>query len=111
MTWFLKTSRSWGGIFDWDQSNQRLKELDAQAADEKLWDRPEEAQALLKERDRLRQKISEITEVHQEREGLIELIELAEAEGDQSVVEESFENLNLLKKKTAHMGFFWFFLF
>src|SRR5208283_5832534 len=45
--------RSCGGIFDWDKAQIRLKDLNSIVEDPALWDNPQRAQKLLRERQHL----------------------------------------------------------
>ena len=93
--------RSCGGIFDWDVANRRLAELNEKAEDPKLWDNPEAAQKLVRERSRLDDLVSGYKRIEQDYHDAIELIELGEAEGDESVVKEAEVTLDKLRAEAA----------
>ena len=84
---------------DWDVATARLKELHDRAEDPNLWDKPDEAQKLMQERTRLDNAISALTEIAQEREDLIELAEMAEAEGDDASIDEVEASMKELAKR------------
>ncbi|MEM9839225.1 MAG: peptide chain release factor 2 [Pseudomonadota bacterium] len=84
---------------DWDVANARLKELNDKAEDPTLWDDPQEAQKLMQERTRLENAISALTEIGQEREDLVELAEMAEAEDDTASLDEVEASLKELAKR------------
>ena len=100
-----RTSRSrspcCGGIFDWDTANRRLDELNQQAEDPKLWDNPEAAQAMMRERTRLEHLVGGYKRIEQEYADAVELIELGEAEGDDGVVKEAEASLEKLRDEAA----------
>ncbi|MBO6719582.1 MAG: peptide chain release factor 2 [Rhizobiaceae bacterium] len=72
--------------FDWDQAVKRLDYLNSRAEDSSLWDNPQEAQKLMRERQTLEDNITAIRGLSQALDDNIELIGLGEEEGDQSVV-------------------------
>ncbi|NNU14907.1 peptide chain release factor 2 [Parvularcula sp. ZS-1/3] len=84
---------------DWDVANARLKELNDKAEDPTLWDDPQEAQKLMQERTRLENAISALTDISQEREDLLELAEMAEAEDDTGSVDEVEASMKELAKR------------
>jgi len=67
----------------------RLDELNTLTEDPKLWDKPEKAQALMRERTKLEGLIKEIDGLQADIDDNIELIEMGEAEGDAAVVSEA----------------------
>jgi peptide chain release factor 2 len=94
------SSRGWpcfGGIFDWDQANRRLDELNAAAEDPALWSDGERAQSLMRERNRLAQAIERQKALEQELEDQVGLAGLAEEEGDEETLAEAEAALATLK--------------
>ena len=65
-----------GGIFDWDQALLRLDELNSLSEDPKLWDNPEKAQALMRERNKLAAAVEKQRSLER---GLDDAVGLAEA--------------------------------
>jgi peptide chain release factor 2 len=78
---------------DWDVALRRLDEVNARAEDPTLWERPEEAQAVMRERGRLADQIEGVQKLEQNVRDAIELIEMAEAEGDGETVEAAVTDL------------------
>ncbi|MBO6901984.1 MAG: peptide chain release factor 2 [Rhizobiaceae bacterium] len=74
---------------DWDQALKRLDYLNNRAEDPSLWDNPQEAQKLMRERQMLEENIVAIKGLGQALDDNVELIALGEEEGDQSVVQEA----------------------
>ncbi|MCE9650385.1 MAG: peptide chain release factor 2 [Parvibaculum sp.] len=74
---------------DWDSARKRLDELNAKAEDPDLWNDPEKAQALMRERTRLDESINAYLSLETAYSDNLELIELGEAEGDESIVKEA----------------------
>ncbi|WP_298020792.1 peptide chain release factor 2 [uncultured Parasphingopyxis sp.] len=73
-------------FLDWDVAKKRLDELNAQVEDPTLWDDPKGARDLMRERQRLDAAIEAVRAISQERDDAAEMIELAEAEGDDGLV-------------------------
>ena len=67
-----------GGDFDWDPALRRLDELDARSEDPTLWDKPSEAQALMRERQALASKIATVRALETELNDAVDYAELAD---------------------------------
>ena len=80
---------SCGGIFDWDNALIRLDEVEHLAQDPDLWNDPEKAQALMRERTRLVDSIGAVRDMETTLNDNLELIELAEAEGEEALAEDA----------------------
>ena len=78
-----------GGVFDWDIALRRLDELNARVEDPTLWNNPEQAQALSRERTRLADQVEAVRVIERERADAIEFAEMAEAEGDEASLNET----------------------
>jgi peptide chain release factor 2 len=90
-----------GGVFDWETSERRLAELNALAEDPFLWDDPQNAQKLMQERSQLETAFNDINGISEELAGTIELVELAELEGDNDLVDEALISLKALAKTSS----------
>ncbi|MCC6204155.1 MAG: peptide chain release factor 2 [Hyphomicrobiales bacterium] len=75
--------------FDWDQALKRLDYLNMRAEDPALWNDPQEAQKLMRERQTLEDNTKFIKGLSRSLNDNIELIELGEAEGDEGIVSEA----------------------
>jgi peptide chain release factor 2 len=69
-------------FLNWDQALRRLDELNARVEDQALWNDPKAAQEVMRERRRLDEAIAATRAIESELSDNVELIELAEAEGD-----------------------------
>ncbi|UAK23982.1 peptide chain release factor 2 [Sphingomonas nostoxanthinifaciens] len=83
-------------FLDWDRAVRRLDELNNRVEDPKLWDDPKAAQAVMQERRRLDEAIAAVNTIDRERTDTVELMEMAEAEGDTALVDEGVESLAAL---------------
>jgi len=90
-----------GQRMDIDTARYRLEEFDAMTEDPDLWNDPERAQKLMRERQVLSDALSQHGAMSQELQDNIELIEMGEAEGDKDVVAEAEEALKALSARAA----------
>ena len=87
---------------DWETAEHRLEEFNAMTEDPDLWNDPELAQKLMRERQTLVDAMARYSGMRQELSDNIELIELGEMEDDAEVVSEAEEALKVAKEaKTA----------
>ena len=75
-------------FLDWDKAHRRLAELNDKVEDSTLWDNPRAAQEVMRERRRLEEAIGATRTIETELTETVELIEMAEAEGDTALVED-----------------------
>jgi peptide chain release factor 2 len=73
-------------FLDWDRALKRLDELNARVEDSTLWDDPKAAQDVMRERRRLEEAIGATRKIESELKDTVELIEMAESEGDEALV-------------------------
>jgi peptide chain release factor 2 len=83
-------------FLDWDRALRRLDELNARVEDSTLWDDPKAAQEVMRERRRLDEAIGAAKAIAQELADTVELMEMAEAEGDTAMVDEGVASLAAL---------------
>jgi peptide chain release factor 2 len=86
-------------FLDWDRALKRLAELDAQVEDPKLWDDPRAAQIVMRERRRLDEAIAATRAIEKELAETVELMEMAEAEGDTAMVDDAVAALAQLAER------------
>ena len=90
-----------GGDFDWDAALDRLHELDAKSEDPTLWEKPAEAQALMRERQRLADQIGSVRAMMTGLADALDYAEMADAEGDEASVEDARVQLVAIKERAA----------
>ncbi len=73
---------------DWDRALRRLDELNARVEDPTLWNDPKAAQDVMRERRRLDESITATRSIQSELNDTAELIEMAEAEGDEEMAQD-----------------------
>jgi peptide chain release factor 2 len=93
----------YGGIFDWDQALRTLAELNDEAQSPSLWDDQARAQKLLKERDALQTSVSQIQDLEKSLKDHLELLELAELEGDDLIVLEAEKALSDIEVECSRL--------
>lgn len=86
---------------DWETAPYRLEEFNARVEDPTLWDNPENAQKLMRERQMLVDAFDTCKSLEQDKNDNIELIELGEMEDDEEVVQEAEQALKSLVEKAA----------
>jgi peptide chain release factor 2 len=84
---------------DWDRALRRLDELNARVEDPTLWDNPKQAQDVMRERTRLDNAISATRAIESEMNDTAELIEMADAEGDEDLATEGVASLAALSER------------
>ncbi|SHI49027.1 bacterial peptide chain release factor 2 (bRF-2) [Palleronia salina] len=86
---------------DWETASYRLEEFNARVEDPTLWDDPDNAQKLMRERQALVDAMDRYKAMAQELSDNIELIELGEMEDDAEVVADAEKALARLKDRAA----------
>ena len=89
-------------FLDWDRALRRLDELNARVEDQALWNDPKAAQEVMRERRRLDEAITATRAIQSELDDTVELIEMAEAEGDTAMEAEGVEALAALAERADH---------
>lgn len=86
---------------DWDTAEHRLEEFNAMSEDPDLWNDPNKAQKLMRERQALVDSMGVYSSLKQELADNLDLIELGEMEEDTDVVAEAEEAIRKLSKVAA----------
>lgn len=97
--------KSSGGIFDFDHKVERLEEVNAELEQPDVWNEPEKAQALGKERAALELVVNTIKELTQGLEDVEGLIDLAVEADDEQTFHEAITEANQLEEKLAQLEF------
>lgn len=88
---------------DWDNALRRLDELNDISENPELWNDAARAQAVMRERTHLEQGIGTVRDIERELADQIELIEMGEAEDDNTIVADAEATISALRQKTAKM--------
>ncbi|MFT6991940.1 MAG: peptide chain release factor 2, partial [Paraglaciecola sp.] len=94
-----------GGIFDYDQKKERLEEVNRELESPDVWNQPERAQALGKEKVALELVVNTIVILEQGTEDVEGLVELAVEAEDQDTFDEAESELAELIKKLELLEF------
>ncbi len=94
-----------GGIFDFDVKNERLVEVLRELEDPKVWDKPDVAQALGKERGQLEAIVDTINELENGLTDSADILELAVEENDEETVDSIVADLDVFSAKVADLEF------
>ncbi|MCU0947234.1 MAG: PCRF domain-containing protein, partial [Porphyrobacter sp.] len=84
---------------DWERALRRLDELNARVQDPALWDKPKEAQAISREQKTLEAAVNTVNQIAAEMADAVEFIEMGEAEGEESIVEDGLATLASLAER------------
>ncbi len=94
-----------GGIFDYDQKKERLEEVNRELESPDVWNEPERAQALGKEKVALELVVETIVQLEAGAEDVEGLVELAVEAEDQETFDEAESELAELVKKLEVLEF------
>jgi len=94
-----------GGIFDYDIKSERLVEVERELEQPDVWNEPERAQELGKERADLELIVETITNLDTSLADTSDLLELAVDEDDESTVDELQADLSLQEKQVEKLEF------
>ncbi len=92
-----------GGIFDWDNSQKRLADLEVEVQNPTLWDDPQNAQKLLREREQLTGSLNRLKTIDQDLKDACELLELGEAENDPDLHAAGEKDIAALQQKVQRL--------
>lgn len=86
---------------DWETAQHRLEEFNAMSEEPNLWDDPERAQKLMRERQSLVDAMDTYSGLKQDLADNVELIELGEMEDDAEVVKDAENAIRALQRTAA----------
>ena len=104
LPWLNKSNPPWlcsGGVFDWDRAQVRFDELTALSERPDFWNDPEKAQKLMRERTKLENGMNAILSLERDLRDSVELAEMAEAEGDESLIAEAQASLQAAQGRAS----------
>ena len=94
-----------GGIFDVDNKVERLQEVQRELEDPAIWNKPEQAQLLGRERAQLESIVDSISDIEIGLKDSAELFELAVSEDDEDTVEAVLAELDKTTKIVEKLEF------
>ncbi|WP_339842972.1 peptide chain release factor 2 [uncultured Halopseudomonas sp.] len=93
------------GYLDYDQKHDRLTEVEREMEDPSVWNDPERAQSLGRERAQLAQIVETLDEMHGGLADASELLEMAAEEEDEGAVADVVTELERLQKSLEKLEF------
>ena len=94
-----------GGIFDYDQKHERLTEVNRELEDPAVWNKPEYAQELGRERAALAQIVDTLDELNTGLADCRDLLDMAVEENDEGAVGDVVAELARLEENLAKLEF------
>ncbi|HWA30893.1 MAG TPA: peptide chain release factor 2 [Rhizomicrobium sp.] len=90
-------------MFDWDNALRRLDELNARAEDASIWNDPQAAQKLMRERQKLDQSVSSVKKIEADLNDATGLLEMAETENDSAMISDAEKTIEALAKRADNL--------
>ena len=100
-----RVSTTCGAIFDYAEKRDRLSEVDAELAEPDVWNDPDRAQELGKEKARLESTIEPLERADSGLVDAAELLELAAMEDDTAVIEQIAQDVARFRKSAEALEF------
>src|SRR5574337_365978 len=94
-----------GGIFDYPAKRERLEEVSRELESPNVWDDPQRAQDLGRERARLGEFVEGLDSIGHGLDDADELLELSAAEGDEASVQAVAHDVDALETKVGKLEF------
>lgn len=101
----MSVSKAQGGTFDYDNKKERLEEVNLELQRADIWDDPDNAQALGKEKTRLEAAVDVLDDVFSSLSGLDELIDLAKDDDDNSIISDIEAEITRCEKLVGELEF------
>ena len=101
----MSAPRTCGGIFDFDRKATRLVEVTRELEDPKIWDDPERAQSLGKEKKQLEGVVGTLSALATQLSDSSELFELARSENDDATLGSVAADVGHIEKGVADLEF------
>jgi len=101
----LSALKCLGGIFDYETKQERLVEVSRELESPTVWNDPERAQALGKEKSQLEKVVETIDELDSSLASTQEILEMAEMDADQEMEDEVVSELSRLEAKLDELEF------
>lgn len=100
-----RVSTRCGAIFDYQEKQDRVAEIDGELEHPEVWNKPEEAQSLGRERARLIEVVQPLREAESGLADALELLEMAEAENDRATIDEIAADVERYRNSAEKLEF------
>ena len=97
--------KCFGGIFDVDAKGERLEEVVRELESSQVWNEPDKAQALGRERTQLEHVVLTLSQLHQSLNDLEEIFALARAENDEYMISDLNHEITAIEEQVAGFEF------
>ena len=98
-------ARRLGGIFDFDVKRERLIEVERELENPAIWNTPDRAQELGRERAKLEQIVSTLSRLREGLDEAHELLEMASEENDEAAVTALIKDLDVWEQQLVDLEF------
>lgn len=95
----------YGGIFDFETKSERLEEVIRELESSEVWDNPERAQMLGRERAQLEQVVYQLKSLKQHLIDLVDLFEIARAEADDATITDLATDMQQVQRQVEALEF------
>lgn len=95
----MKNLRLFGGVFDYDNISDRLKEIEHELSRPGAWDKPEELTPLLREKSQVEFKLTSYDELSSSRDDVQDWIELAQEDPNEESISALSEQLSVFENR------------
>lgn len=97
--------RRYGGFFDYDTKSDRLAEVSRELEDPAIWNTPDKAQELGRERSRLEQVVGTLDGIRSGLKDTGELLDMIVAENDESMLNEVERDVARVEREVKQLEF------
>jgi len=94
-----------GGFFEYDNKKERLEEVSGELEDPKIWDKPDRAQELGRERAKLEHVVGSLDAIRASLGDATELLEMALAENDLSTISDVERDIAKVEHSVKNLEF------
>src|SRR6267154_5693814 len=95
----------YGGFFEYDNKSERLTEVSRELEDPKIWNTPEKAQELGRERAKLEQIVGTLDRIQAGLNEARELLDMAVAEDDIATAQEVERDVAAVERDVKNLEF------
>lgn len=84
---------------DWDNCITKINKLSLLTEEQNFWNDTSKAQIIMKEKKQLERLVDIITNIENQKNDLVEILDLGEQENDMSLISDTIEEIDILVKK------------
>jgi len=80
---------------DWDNSIKKINKLSLLTEEQNFWNDTSKAQIIMKEKKQLERLVDIITNIENQKNDLVEILDLGEQENDMSLISDTIEEIDI----------------